>query len=69
MTATHVTVTELTARTENVRHKLYMENFFSSSLDNLHTKTIDCCRTVRPNRKEMLKNFGHKINLKRDDKD
>jgi hypothetical protein len=47
MTATHVTLTKLTAMIENVRHKLYMDNFFSSTLDNLHTKTINCCRTVR----------------------
>jgi hypothetical protein len=69
MTATHATVTELTAMIQNVLHKLYMDNLFSSPLDNLHTKTINCCRTVWPNRKGMLKNFGHKINLKRGDKD
>jgi len=69
MTATHATVTELTARIENVQHKLYMDNFFSFPLDNLHTKTINCHRTVEPNRKGMLKNFGYKINLKRGDKD
>jgi len=69
MTATHVTVTELTARIENVQHKLYMDNLFSFPLDNLHTKTINCRRAVRPNRKGMLKNFGYKINLKRGDKD
>ena len=54
MTVTDVTVTELTARTENVRHKLYMDNLFSSQLDNLYSKTINCCRTVKPNRKRML---------------
>ena len=69
MTATRVTVTELTARIENVRHRLYMDSLFSSPSDNLYTETINCCRAVRPNRKEMLKNFGHKINLKRGDKD
>jgi hypothetical protein len=68
MTAKHATVTELTARIENVRHKLYMDNLFPSSLDNLHTKIINCCRTVRPNRKGMLKNFGQEINLKKGDK-
>ena len=69
MTATHVTVTELTVRTENVRHKLYMDSLFSSPSDNLHTKTINCCRTVRPNRKGMVKCYGHKISVKRADKD
>jgi hypothetical protein len=68
MTAKHATVTELTARIENVRQKLYMDNLFPSSLDNLHIKTIKCCRTVRPNRKGMLKNFGQEINLKKGDK-
>jgi len=69
MTATRATVTELTVRIENVRHRLYMDSLFSSPSDNLHTETINCCRTVRPNRKELLKNFGYKTNLKRGDKD
>ena len=38
MTATHVTVTELTVRIENVGHTLYMDNILSSPSDNLHTK-------------------------------
>jgi hypothetical protein len=65
MTATHATVTELSARNENVQYKLYMDNLFSSSSDNLHTKTINCHTAVRPNRIGMLKNFGHEINLKK----
>ena len=46
-----------------------MGNFFSSpaSFDDLHTKTINCCGTVRPNRKWMQKNFGQKIKMKGDD--
>jgi hypothetical protein len=54
MTATH-------ARIDHVGHKFYMDNSFSSPalFDDSHTKTIYCCRTVRPNRKEVLKNFGH----------
>jgi len=65
MTATHATVTELAARIEH-RHKLYMDSFFSSTAlyDDLYTKT-NCCGTVRPNKKDMLKNFGHKVKLKR----
>jgi len=53
MTATHATVTGLAAANGHVGHTLYMGNFFSSpaSFDNLHTKTINCCGTVRPNRK------------------
>ena len=69
MTATHATVTELTARTENVGCKLYVDNTSSSPLDNLHTKTINCCGTVRSNRKGMPKNFGHKMKMKRGDED
>ena len=69
MTATCATVTGLAARTEHVGHKLYMDSFSSSPalFDDLHTVTINCCGTVRPNRKGMLKNFGHKMKLKRDD--
>jgi hypothetical protein len=42
-----------------------MDSLFSSPSDNLHTTTINFCRTVRPNREKMLKYFGYKINLKR----
>jgi hypothetical protein len=54
-------------RTEHVGHKLYMDSFSSSAalFDDLHTVTLNCCRTVRPKRKGMLKNFGHKMKLKR----
>ena len=46
-----------------------MDSFLSSPalFADLHTKTIHCCGTVRPNRKRMPKNFGHKMNLKRGD--
>ena len=69
MTATHATVTGLAARSGHVGPKLYMGNFFSSpaSLDDLHTKTISCCGTVRPNRKWMPKNFGQKMKMKSGD--
>jgi len=66
--ATHATITELT-RIENVQQKLYMDNFFSSPSDKLHIKTINSSSTVRPNRKGILKNFGHEINMKSGDKD
>jgi hypothetical protein len=54
-------LTGLAARTEHMGQKLYMDSFFSSSVsfDNLHTKTINCCGTVRPNRKGTPKNFEH----------
>ena len=57
MTATYATVTRLTARLENVRHKLNTDNLFSSPVlyDDLRTMAINCCRTATPNRKGMLK--------------
>ena len=68
-TATHAIVTGLAARIEHVRHKLYMDYFFSfpTLFDNLHRTTRNCCGTVRPNRKEMLKNCGHQMKLKSGD--
>jgi hypothetical protein len=49
----HATVAELRTRIQNVGYKLYMDHFFSSPdlFDDLHSKTINCCGTVRPNRK------------------
>ena len=35
--------------------------------DDLHIKTMNCCGTGRPNRKGMLKNFGHTMKLKSGD--
>jgi hypothetical protein len=69
MTTTHATVTGLTTRIQNFGHKLYMDNFFSSPdlFDYLHTKAINFCGTVRPNRKEMPRDFGTKLRLKRGD--
>jgi len=69
MTATHATVTGLAARSGHVGHKLYMGNFFSypASFDDLHTKTLNCCGTVRPNRKWITKYFGHKMKMKSGD--
>jgi len=61
------TVTGLAARIQHVGHKLYMDNFFSSPVlfYDLHTKTINCCGNVRPTRRGMPRNFGHKMTLKR----
>jgi hypothetical protein len=55
MTVTHATVTGLVARIEHVGHKLYTDNFVSSSelLDDLYIKIILYCGTVRPNRTGM----------------
>jgi hypothetical protein len=51
MTATHATMTGITTEIENLGHKLYMDNSFSSPdlFDDLHIKAINCCGTVRPN--------------------
>ncbi|PNF14142.1 hypothetical protein B7P43_G17736 [Cryptotermes secundus] len=59
VTATHATVRDLCRRNEDVGHKLYMENFFSSPhlFDKLMTKDITCCGTVRPNRKCLPDDF------------
>lgn len=52
MTTTHANLTGLATRTENLKHKLYTDFFPSPDLvDNLHTKTINCCDTVRQNPK------------------
>jgi hypothetical protein len=68
LTATQTTATGLAARNEHVRHELYMDNFFlSRALFDLHTTKTNCWGTVRPNRKGTLKNFGHKMKLKRGD--
>ena len=47
MTATNATVTGLTARTENVGHKLCGNNSSPELFDDLHTEKINCCGTVK----------------------
>jgi hypothetical protein len=58
-TVTHTTVRSLTRRVDGVGHKLYMDNFFSSShlFHDLHTRGINCCGTVRQNCKGMQGSF------------
>jgi len=62
MTATHTTVRHLTRRVEDLGHKLFMDNFFSSPrlFDYLDRHKINSCGTVRPNRKDMSRGFGPK---------
>jgi len=70
VTATHVTVTELTRMIEGRGHKLYMDNFFSSPelFGDLMKKQIYCCGTVRPNRRGMPQDIRPKTTkLKRGD--
>jgi hypothetical protein len=64
MTATHATVTGLTARPENVGHKIHKDSFSPPVLfDNLHTKAINCCGTVGPNQRGIHMRFGETTQL------
>jgi hypothetical protein len=62
MTATHATARHLTCRVEVLRHKLLMDNFFSSPRlsDDLLRRKIHSCGTVRLNRKDMPSDFQPK---------
>ena len=59
MIATHATVRlrHLTCRVEGLGHKIFRDNFFSSPrlFDDLDRRKINSCRTVRPNRKDVLR--------------
>jgi hypothetical protein len=63
MTATHAIVRSQTRRLERVGHRLFIDNFFSSPdfLDDLHTRDINCYRTVRQNCKGMPRCFDSRI--------
>jgi hypothetical protein len=65
MAGTHAIVAGLTRRFENVGHKLYMDNFFSSPdlFDNLKSRKINCCGTVRLNRKGMPQEFRNAMKM------
>jgi hypothetical protein len=70
MTATHTTVRHLTRKVERHGHKLYVDNFFSSPdlFNDLTKRKINCCGTVRPNRKGMPQDLLPRNNrLKRGD--
>jgi len=56
MIATQVTVRSLTRRVDGVGYKLYMDNLFMSPdlSDDLHTRGINCCGTIRQNCEGML---------------
>jgi hypothetical protein len=62
LTATNATVTNLTRRVGGVGQELNMDNFFSSPdlFDDLAQKKINCCGTVRLNRKGMPKDLKPK---------
>ena len=65
MIAAHATVRHLTRRVEGLGHKIFMDKFFSSPrlFDDLETRKINSCGTVRANAKDMPPDFGPK-NLK-----
>ncbi|PNF42631.1 hypothetical protein B7P43_G01270 [Cryptotermes secundus] len=70
VTETHATVRGLCRRIEGLGHKQYMDNFFSSPdlFDELMTKNITCCGTVRPNWKGLPDDFRRRqFQLKKGD--
>jgi len=62
MTATHAPIRHLTSRVEGLGQKIFMDNFFSSPslFDDLDIRKINSCMTVRPNRKDVPREFGRK---------
>jgi hypothetical protein len=60
MSATHGTVVELVKRVRGLGHKLYMDSYFSSPalIDDLVGRKINCCGTVRNNRRGMPKDIS-----------
>jgi hypothetical protein len=70
VTATHATARDLCRRLEGVGHRLYMDNFFSSPdlFEELTTKKISCCGTVRPSRKGLTQELrNRRLGLKKGD--
>jgi len=70
ITATHATVRHLTSKVEGLEHKIFMDNFVSSPrlFDDLDRRKINSCGTLRPNRRDMPRDFGPKqLKLKRVD--
>jgi hypothetical protein len=60
MSATHGIVLELVRRVEGLGHKLYMDSYFSSPalFDDLSGRKINCCGTVRNDRRGMPKDIS-----------
>src|SRR5215469_5043098 len=60
ISATHGTVLELVRRVEGLGHKLYMDSYFSSPalFDDLFERKINCCGTVRSDRRGMPKDIS-----------
>jgi hypothetical protein len=62
MTAAHATVRHLTSRVEDLGHKIFMDNFFSSPrlFVDLDRRKINFCGPVRPNRRDMPSDLDQK---------
>ena len=60
MSATHGTVLELVRRVEGLGHKLYMDSYLSlpALFDDLFGRKINCCGTVRNDRRGMPKDIS-----------
>jgi hypothetical protein len=70
ITPTHGTVLELVRKVQEVGHKIYMDNYFTSPtlLNDLHKRKINACGTVRHNRKGMPSEFSPKhLKMKKGD--
>jgi hypothetical protein len=70
ITPTHGTVLELVRKVEGVGHKIFMDNYFTSPnlFNDLHSRKINACGTVRHNRKGMPSNFSPKdLKMKKGD--
>jgi hypothetical protein len=60
ITTTDASANGFTARTENVGHALCVDNSSPDLFDDLYAKSINCCQTVRPNRKQCLRVLDRK---------
>lgn len=62
ITPTHGSMLELVHKVEGVGHKIFMDNYFTSPklFNDLLSRKINACGTVRHNRKGMPLNFSPK---------
>lgn len=60
ITTTDASADVLTTRIENVGHALCVDNSTPELFDYLHTETINCCGTVRPNTQQCLRVMDRK---------
>jgi len=67
MSATHGIVLELVRRVEGLGHKIYMDSYFLSPalFDDLSGRKINCCGTVRNDRRGMPKDISSRALKKR----